>query len=300
MTAQFRPMLANTIKDVRRDVRFPIIASPKLDGIRCVIRDGKALSRSLKLIPNVYVRRFLQSLVCLEGCDGELMVADAAFSDVTSTFMRSGGQLPAGWYFGVFDYVGDMSLPYEERQKLAARAVKAAANKHVQLVPQTRIENEEELVEYERTVLSHGYEGVMVRRGSAPYKCGRSTVGDGALLKLKRFDDGEATVVGAVELLHNGNDATVSELGLTKRSSAKAGKSSSNTLGALVVKDLVTGVVFEIGTGFSAAQREEYWRDGLAGKLMGRIAKYKHFASGAKDKPRFPVFLGWRAAEDMG
>ena len=29
------------------------------------------------------------------------------------------------------------------------------------------------------------------------------------------------------------------------------------------------------------------------------IVKYKHFPVGEKDKPRFPVFIGFRAKEDM-
>jgi len=135
----------------------------------------------------------------------------------------------------------------------------------------------------------------MVRNLKAPYKCGRSV----ELLKLKRFEDSEAEVIGATELLHNGNEATVSELGHTKRSSAKAGKFASGMLGALIVRDLYTQVEFEIGTGLSGKQRREFWQLHLAGKLCGRVVKYKHQEIGAKSKPRFPVFLGWRSREDM-
>lgn len=297
----FRPMLADTIDSVATQVRFPVLASPKMDGLRCVIVGGKALSRSLKPIPNVAVRAVLEGISCLEGCDGELMVMGASFQDITSTFMRRDGIPPAGWYFAVFDYVTDTgaALPYTERLNLAEIVVTAAATTHVQIVPQRLVTTVEELDAFERTVLEHGYEGVMVRQPAARYKFGRSTCGDGALLKLKRFEDSEAEVIGAVELFHNDNVATVSELGLTKRSSAKAGKSSSGSLGALVVRDLKSGVEFEIGTGFTAAQRAEFWMLDAVGALRNRVVKYKHFASGAKDKPRFPVFLGWRAPEDM-
>jgi DNA ligase-1 len=32
---------------------------------------------------------------------------------------------------------------------------------------------------------------------------------------------------------------------------------------------------------------------------IGRVVKYKHFPYGADEKPRHPVFLGFRPEEDM-
>jgi DNA ligase-1 len=60
-------------------------------------------------------------------------------------------------------------------------------------------------------------------------------------------------------------------------------------LGALKVRDVKTGIEFEIGTGFTEADRVKLWqsRDMLG---VFKLAKYKYFAGGSKDKPRFPVF----------
>jgi DNA ligase-1 len=69
-------------------------------------------------------------------------------------------------------------------------------------------------------------------------------------------------------------------------------------MGTLVVRDLDTNVEFEIGTGFTAAHRQEFWEQTTS--VVGRIVKYKHFPHGAKDKPRHPVFLGFRDPIDMG
>lgn len=97
--------------------------------------------------------------------------------------------------------------------------------------------------------------------------------------------------------MHNDNPAEVSELGLTKRSSHKENKVPTGTLGSLVVRDLNTNVEFEIGTGFTAQERADWWRDKC--DVIGRIVKYKYFPTGSKDKPRFPVFLGFRSKEDL-
>ena len=63
------------------------------------------------------------------------------------------------------------------------------------------------------------------------------------------------------------------------------------------MRDLTTGVEFEIGTGYTAKQRAEFWTS----QPVGKIVKYKFQPAGAKDegKPRFPVFLGFRDKADM-
>jgi DNA ligase-1 len=66
-------------------------------------------------------------------------------------------------------------------------------------------------------------------------------------------------------------------------------------MGALVVRDLATGVIFSIGSGFDDALRFTYWLS----PPIGQIVKYKYFPSGSKDKPRFPIFLGIRDEGDM-
>jgi DNA ligase-1 len=64
------------------------------------------------------------------------------------------------------------------------------------------------------------------------------------------------------------------------------------------VRDLKTGVKFEIGTGFDDATRHWFWahRDTVKGELI----TYKHFKqTGVKNKPRQPVYVGLRALEDF-
>jgi len=133
----------------------------------------------------------------------------------------------------------------------------------------------------------------MLRHQNGPYKHGRSTEREGWLLKLKRFDDSEAVILSAYELMHNANEATQNELGYTERSSHKAGMVGKGVLGGLSVRDVYSGVEFDIGTGFDQATREALWKQ--RDQLPEQVIKYKFFASGVKDKPRFPVFLGFRS-----
>lgn len=280
MTAK-QPMLAATL-DTIEDVRYPVLASPKLDGIRCLVQGGKVLSRTGKAIPNAAARKYLEALP-LDGFDGELMVHGVDFQEVTSTFMSRSTALPAGWYFGVFDVLPVRAgEPFSERfARLTARlaALPGGARRHVVFVPHLTVNNRAELETFEARTVASGFEGVMLRNPGAAYKFGRSTAREAALVKWKRFADAEAIVIGSQQLV----TATGPAAGL----------------GALCVRDVTTGCEFEIGTGFTSAQRTQLWieRDG---SLLGRIVKYRHFAiSGVKTKPRFPSFVGFRAAEDM-
>jgi DNA ligase-1 len=277
-----KPMLAATLESLDEGVYYPILASPKLDGIRCLVQGGKALSRTGKPIPNVAASAYLAALP-LEGLDGELMVHSVDFQTVTSMFMSRNTALPAGWYFGVFDALPVRAgEPYSERlARVTARiaALPEGARRHIVLVPHVIVSDRAELEAFEANAIKSGFEGVMLSRPSAAYKHGRSTLREGALVKWKRFADAEAVVIGSQQL--------ETAAGLV------------DGLGALCVRDVVTGCEFEIGTGFTAAQRSQLWRD-RNGSLLGRVVKYRHFAlSGVKDKPRFPSFIGFRAAEDM-
>ena len=148
-------------------------------------------------------------------------------------------------------------------------------------------------------MLSEGHEGVMLRSPSSPYKCGRSTLKESYLIKVKPFEDSEAEIVGFEEKMSNRNEATLDELGYKKRSHAQSGLVPVNTLGALIVKDIYTGVTFKIGTGkgLDDTLRKHIWDHRET--MLGKIIKYRYQRVGAKDLPRVPSFQGFRHPLDM-
>ena len=287
-----KPMLASPAGPV---IPFPMLLSPKLDGIRCLIIDGVAVGRSLKPIPNKYVQ-LLFGHHEFNGLDGELIVgsplAKEVFQVTTSGVMSIEGQPKVKFY--VFDDFMENGR-FENRLRSALSRVK----KHTHFMPvrHDHVMSSSELDQWESDYLAAGYEGVMLRHPDGPYKYGRSTAKEAWLLKVKRFVDAEAKVIGYSEAQHNANEAKRNELGQLERSSHKAGKVGKQTLGALMVKDLKTGVEFDIGTGFTESQRQLLWMTGDS--LIGKVVKYKSQPTGVKDKPRFPVFLGFRDKVDM-
>ena len=295
-----KPMLAAATDGANLD--YPVLASPKLDGIRCLIVDGVAVSRSLKPIPNEHIQR-LYGHEMYNGLDGELIVGDMTAPDVfnktTSGVMSRDGNPDVTFY--IFDDLSNPILPFKERLVSAVSRITQSKGKYHQYfapVGHVIVEDHEKLDESENNVLRMGFEGLMIRDPDGEYKFGRSTLKQGWLLKLKRFEDSEAEIIGYEQLMHNTNEAKKNELGYQERSSKKEGKEGKLMIGAIKVRDLKTGVEFDIGTGFDRKQRRKFWRGREF--LFGKIVKYKYQAAGMKDKPRFPVFLGFRDKRDMG
>lgn len=295
-----KPMLAVDCGGVE-NLRFPLVISPKLDGVRALTTETGMYSRALKLIPNVNAQHLFRDLPF--NLDGELLAGSPTAPDVyrkTVSMVMSADKPVDGLLYHVFDVQTD--APWEERyEQLCSLAdTWTCWRGAVCIVAQVTVNSLAELLEYEARWVGQGYEGLMARTPGSPYKHGRSTVREGYIVKVKRFTDGEAEVIGVTELMHNANEAKTNELGRTARSHKKAGMMPTGTMGTLVVRDTKTGVEFEIGTGFTADERLKLWLTQSAVKLGEYgLVKYKHFPSGAKDKPRHSVFLGWRSDIDL-
>ncbi len=292
-----KPMLAADISEDLDKLRYPVYATPKLDGVRAMVYPDGVFSRNGKAIPNRGVQRDF-TLPEFEGLDGELIVGSATAPDVyrktQSVTSREADDTPVKFYvFDIYTHAG----VYERRKKDLIKSVDFSIAEEfypvrIYEVPTYYCCDLAALFAVETKMLEQGYEGLILRSPDGLYKPGRSPAKAQGMLKLKRFTDSEAEVIGIEEEMHNGNEARKDVYGRTERSSHKANLSGTGRMGALVVRDLATGVEFKIGTGFDAADRDKSW-------AIGTIVKYKHFAIGAKDKPRFPTYIGLREDFDL-
>lgn len=291
----FKPMLAGEA-DVAA-LKFPVFASPKLDGIRASVVKGKLLTRSLKEVPNRTIFD-LYSKPDFEGLDGELIVGSPTAPDVyrqtvSGVMSRDGSP---DFTYQVFD-LHNVPAGYDRRLQRLVDAFEDSFG-HVRVLPQSFIGHPDDLLAYEADQVNRGFEGVILRRPDAPYKFGRSTAREGYLLKMKRFQDSEAVVLEVIEEMHNGNEATTNALGRTERSSHKENKVGKGRMGALLVRDIKTGVEFQIGTGFTDEDKAWWW-ERRRGPQVWPVVKYKFFPVGVKDKPRHPVYIGLRSKSDL-
>lgn len=278
-----RPLLAATVEDISQ-LRYPLLATPKIDGIRCLVIDGCALSRTFKPIQNKFIRHELgeNAKYGLNNLDGELIVGNN-FQETSSGVMSFEGE--PNFKYLVFDSLENAEANYMSRL-FTLRGLSAPP--YYEFLFPTEVRNTEQVENLLNYYLSKGHEGIMLRDPNGIYKCGRSTLKEGILLKLKPFCDREATIVGFIEKFFNESRVTSDNFGLAKRSHRQEDMMPADTLGALRVYDPLYGD-FNVGSGFDDRTRKEIWNN--QAKYIGKKITYKYQKHGMKDKPRSPVFL---------
>ncbi len=304
-----RPMLAATVSyDDLEKVEWPVLCSPKVDGIRCLIHPELGpVTRSFKPLPNKHVWKLLTRYAGLSNLDGELVKVDVAghvapFNETQSAVMTQSGQ-PL-FMFLAFDCFDRPEWDFVSRHLQAEQHCKKIGNEHVTLLKHSSCKDIEGFVKFTDRCIQEGYEGSIIRAPAGPYKNGRSTLRQGFLLKYKQWADAEGTIVGFEELYHNANPDQRNNFDLAKRSSHKDNMQPMDTLGALVVQ--TAWGELRVGTGFDQATRKVIWdrnqffegrTDPVAFKNtndIGRVITFKYQPHGMQDLPRFPVFKGFR------
>ena len=241
--------------------------SEKLDGMR-IIWDGKgnlySRNGNLILAPLFFVRALPAGTVL----DGELFLERGEFQQCMSIAKQSNERDWRRLTFVVFD-APLIKGNFETRLQAARNALTRAqvdtsiAKVHEQVICRGKSHVYEEL---DRITALDG-EGVMLRNPAAQYKGGR--VSD--LLKVKKFHDAEARVVGQEE-----------------------GKGrNEGRLGALVCVMMNDNTKqFKVGTGFTDSERE--WENA---PRIGSNITYRYFELTKAGLPRFPTFQRVRPSE---
>ena len=256
-------------------ISFPVYASPKLDGFRCGVANCTPyVGKEKSVIVNRAVRA-LFSRCALNGFDGELLVGSPTAKHAwatTSSLLKS--EKPEDSHttnvnFYVFDLWNMPKVSFHDRLTLLKAKYNSLPDELkacTTLCTQAYMTNMDDVSTYYREMLEEGYEGIMLRRASAYYKFGRSTLVSQELIRLKPKEDAEFEIVGFNELISDGSPA--------------------NTLGSLTVAK--GSMSFDVGTGFNVNQRKAIWENRC--KFLHKTVTVSHSGIVGK-KPRNPVFL---------
>lgn len=322
-----KPHLACDLEEDK--VKFPVVAMPKIDGVRGINLNGSITGRSKKPFKNGYIAECFSHESYL-GVDGELTLGDwtdARLCSNTTGFVNRKTPKPGkptrsddiAWW--AFDYIcpATIHLPYVERLEALERASSCWFEpgntlRNVHVVPWKLVHSLEELLAFEEECLDQGFEGVIVRDPQGLHKSGRATVRSGAYLRIKRFIDFEGTIENLIEAKENQNEAKTNELGRTERSTHQENMVPKGMVGMIQMRALADvvhsgkvliakGQLVDVGPGNMVHdERVRVW-EAFVNKtpdcIVGQIGKAKFFPKGQKDKPRFPTFIGIRSEEDM-
>ena len=285
-----KPLLAGKFDPDK--AKFPYAATPKIDGIRFLMVEGQAVTRSFKPIRNEHIQQLLSSNLP-DGIDGEL-TAGPTFQDCGSIMRIKGEPEVKVW---IFDYLNpDIELkPYMERMEQLRNFESFNLPSYEILYP-VMVSNQQQIDGLMIKNLKDGYEGLMLRDPNGTYKFGRSSVKENILLKVKDFMDDEAEIISFREKMINTNEATKDNFGRSKRSSSHEGLIPAGTLGGFILRRS-DGVEFSCGSGLNDSIREKIWNN--QAKYLGKLVKYKYMTTGVKDLPRHPVFIGFRDESDL-
>lgn len=285
-----RPLKApsKTLED--RDLAnlsYPLLGSPKIDGIRCLI-DGQAKTSSMKLQQNYFIQEIL-SKPEFNGLDGELVIGLANNKD---TFNTSTGPLrrlhgEPDFTFYVFDSFLSPKETYFQRWLLKIPELSFSSSR-IQILPQIILKTPEEIQTYTQYCIDSGYEGAMIRSPEGIYKNGRATFLEGNIFKRKPLTDTEAKIIGFNEKMENLNPKKKDKMGLSKRSSHKRNKIPAGTLGSFILKSPLWKESFNCRGKINDSLASDIWQN--QENYLGKIVTFKYQQYGSINAPRQPVF----------
>lgn len=233
------------------------LMSEKLDGIRGYW-DGKKLysKNGNELYPPKW---FIQNFPPFE-LDGELWSKRDDFEFIQSVVLDN---TPSdAWKkisYNIFE-VPNASGDFLSRLQKAKQWFQKHPHTHVNIIEQIKCQDKEHLQNYLDEIVAIDGEGVIIKNPNQEYHTGISP----HILKVKEVYDMEGIIIG-----HNLRD--------------------DGTLKSLIVK-LQSGVVFNLGGGFSDKQRENYPK-------LDEVITFKYYGFTKYGKPKFASFLRVREKE---
>ena len=276
------PLLAESVERAV-DYVFPCFVSEKLDGVRCLIGEGRMVTRTNHSFkPNML--SFFSELINAakeEGLvlDGEIYYPNDDFGKLMSVVSSDIETIrAAGLKFYCFDCVGvdewngnRQTTPYKNRYK---RLIEFANKYHVDnlvVLPQRLMNNPKEVEEYYQYVKKQNGEGVMLRSPESPYIFTRSK----SIVKYKVWLTCEAEVI---EVHQQGCPVKYAEEVID-------GQGYKKTAGSVTVK-ILPDQPLEAGaiqnctfTGDDGIRlRKEMWENRES--MVGRIVEFQYLKGG--------------------
>lgn len=295
---KIEPMLAKEYD--HKWVTHGFFLQPKLNGHR-IIWDGEKLwTRQGKLVVSVPgIVEQLQQYFKNIPVDGELYCHGMSFQQITQTGRKTVNiKDDENLCMYIYD-LPEENLEFKHRwHKLTVDYnkvfKKASRLKLVDCIYQPSITKEQINNPQKLNIFGKTHEGTMLRNENGFYKFGKRS---SDLLKIKKFQDTEATIIGVTQLnTFEKIEVPEGTPGSRKKSDGtyvKNGKASpQEMIGALVCK-LQNNIVFEIGSGFTHEERKKYWKH----PPIDKIVTFQYQELSPDGVPLFPSFL--RMKEDL-
>ena len=313
---KFLPILAPNQQPDLAEIKYPLYASNKLDGIRCIFYKGQILSRSLKPIVNKQLREKFEAIRKYTEeqkliLDGEIYSPNLTFQEITSFVMtqdlyapkvgtRHGmREVPEHLKFYIFDCLPEENVVYSFSNRLAfAQTASKKFPNEIEWVAQRLIYSQQEVENLFDVALKEGCEGLILRDPEGRYKFGRGTLKEGLIYKVKPFVTTDAKVIGIVQSTEVNNEVEkkTNELGRSITSKQIGDRHLIEKASAVWVK--YNNQDLKVSLACTDNEKKEIWKN--QNSYIGKWIEYKYLEIGMKDGglPRHPTSIRWRKDKD--
>jgi len=323
----FKPMLAPNNKEPLKleDLNYPLMASYKLNGIRCEFINGEIKSRSLKPIQNKQLREKFEKLAEYTShqnviLDGEIYSPEIPFPLISSCVMTqdySDKKSIKAWAvkceehgiditreeviktinFHAFDCVvkGVLKEPFKNRSKLVNQVAKRLD--HMIAIKQVIVNSKQEVEELYKQALGEGLEGLILKDINGRYKCGRGTIKEGLIFKVKPLETVDAKIIEVIQgtNVKEGVAKKINELGRSVTSKKKDDRELNGMVSDFRVNYKDTTVKVSCSR-MKHPERKRVWDNKES--YIGKMIEYCFIPVDLKDKPISPRFVKFREDKD--
>jgi DNA ligase-1 len=304
----FNPMLFPNEAVGYEVVTKPMMASYKLDGMRCIFKNGQMLSRQFKPILNKQLNeRFAKMKELTKDnpfvFDGELYSHDIDFGEIMHycrTEDLGDEPLPDSIKFYCFDRTNVImanEIPAHVRYMVVQTEL-ANVSPYVEVLEQRTISTPEEAKAMFEEAVAKGYEGLILKDPNSFYKHGRISTTSGDGYKFKPYQTWDARIIAVEQATEVAPTAEKkkTEYGYSKTSRKKGDRIPVEKASAFTV--LYDGKLLKVSLAMTYKEKEQVWRE--KDSYIGKTIEYKGMLVGAKDVPRHPVFVRMRPDKDEG
>lgn len=237
-------------------IKYPVLVTPKIKGVRCLtVGDGHPMSIDLQQIPNFFIWDELEQYG-MGGLDGVLTIEGELDKNVVVDAIMVDVESRHDFEYHIFDLWAMPIDDYDDRVANLTRLLPRPRPQMIQLHSPAAVYDTDGLVNYWTQCVDHGYDGVMIRQPDGKY----TKFGTGMLVDLSMHRTATAMILKA--------------------------KGNNGELDAFVVKDR-SGNEFDVAHGYTAAQREFFWK--TRKQHVGYDLTYRYNPGGPA--PRNPVFV---------
>lgn len=186
-------LLLTNYREKGNFITFPCIIQEKVDGVRCLIRNGKGISRSGKEISNI--NHILSELHTSDQLDGELWCESMTLYQISGLLNKKKlNKTDEKKILQIQFYVFDIKKPgiFKERVDYLHKLKSTHNFKNIHFIENIVSPNEEHAINLFENWIKYGKEGGVLRNLKGIYTNGRTT----DVQKYKSRFDEEFKIVG--------------------------------------------------------------------------------------------------------